>query len=481
MSNSMITPVLLAGGAGTRLWPVSRNSYPKQFSQLLGEQSLFQASAKRLATSKKVSFGKPITMTNEDFRFIVVEQLQQIGVDPGPILIEPLRKNTGPAILAAALYAIDSDPEAILLVAPSDHVIPDIDGFHEVVDIGLEEVKKGKIVTFGIEPSKPETGYGYLECSEKPKGKAVSLTRFVEKPNLETAQKMITAGKFLWNAGIFLFKAEVIVEAFEKYCKNLIQSVKASINNGKTDLGFFRLDIDAWKSCENISIDYSIMEKAKNLSVVPFSKGWSDLGGWDAIWEESGPDTKGMVLSKNATAIDCQNSLLRSEGDELQIVGLGLDNIIAVAMHDAVLVADKSRTQDVKKVVTKLQEKKLPQADIFPKDHRPWGWFETLVIQDRFQVKRICVNPDGMLSLQSHFHRSEYWVVVEGTAKVTLDNKTLLVAEGQSVHIPLGARHRLENPGSLPMVLIEVQIGPYLGEDDIVRYEDKYSRETDKK
>lgn len=475
-----IIPVLLAGGSGTRLWPLSRKSYPKQFSALMGEESLFQASAKRLSgTTKAVSFQAPMVLTNSDFRFIVTEQLAEAGIDAGAILIEPEGRNTAPAILAAAKYIARTDPNAVMLVAPSDHVIPDAAAFVDAVEQGLTAVQNGKLVTFGIKPDRPETGYGYLELSGKPNGNgaAISLERFVEKPDLATAEQMLAAGNFLWNAGIFLFSVKEIIAAFEKHAPNLVVPVTDAVSNAKTDLGFLRLAPDAWARAEDISIDYAVMERASNLAVVPFVGAWSDLGGWDAVWRESGPDASGVSMSGETTAIECTDTLLRSESENQEIVGIGLNNIMAIAMPDAVLVADMSRAQDVKLAVKALKDKGAAQATSFPKDHRPWGWFESLVVGDRFQVKRILVHPGAALSLQSHVHRSEHWIVVEGTAKVTVDDEVKLVTENQSVYIPLGAVHRMENPGKVPMVLIEVQTGAYVGEDDIIRYEDVYARD----
>ena len=473
----MITPVLLCGGSGTRLWPLSRKSYPKQFVPLIGEETLFQASAKRLSGE---GYGKPVVVTNADFRFIVPEQLLEVGIDPGAILIEPDRRNTAPAVLAAALYLAEQDPDALMLVAPSDHVVPDAAAFRAVVKIGEAAAKDGKLVTFGIEPTHPETGYGYLELSDclgEDKARVVRLERFVEKPDLPDAEKMVASGKFLWNAGIFLFSAKAIIEAFSQYAPNLMQPIEQSVRGAAPDLGFLRLDPESWARAEDISIDYAVMERADNLAVVPFSAGWSDLGDWGAVWKESEQDDKGVALSGNATAIDCSNSLLRSEADGLEIVGVGLNNVLAVAMPDAVLIADASRTQDIRKAVDALKAKKVRQAEAFPLDHRPWGWFESLVVGGRFQVKRIVVKPGAALSLQSHHHRAEHWIVVEGTAKVTIGQEIKLLTENQSVYIPLGEMHRLENPGKVNMVLIEVQTGSYLGEDDIVRYEDIYSRD----
>tara|TARA_B100001093_G_scaffold464124_1_gene480750 strand:+ start:4529 stop:5962 length:1434 start_codon:yes stop_codon:yes gene_type:complete len=473
-----IYPVLLAGGSGTRLWPLSRKSYPKQFSKLIGEQTLFQSSALRLISSDTVEFASHITLTNSDFRFIIGEQLQEIGIDPGPILIEPKSKNTAAAILVASIFAHSKDTTAVLLVAPSDHVIPDTAAFHEAIKVGLSHVQNQKMVTFGIEPTHPETGYGYLELSTDSldDNGASDLKTFLEKPNLHDANQMLTAGHYLWNSGIFLFRAEDMVDAFKTYAPETLDLVLQAVHGASSDLGFLRLAEEPWSKLEDISIDYAIMEKAQNLVAVRYASQWSDLGGWDAVWSESKPDRSGNVTSETAHAIECSNSLMRSESSSQQVVGIGLNDIMVIAMPDAVLVAPKGRAQDVKKAVELLKSNDIAQAEIFPKDHRPWGWFESLALGDRFQVKRICVKPGAALSLQSHKQRSEHWIVVEGTAKVTIDNEIKLVTEGQSVYVPLGAMHRIENANETLMVLIEVQIGSYLGEDDIVRYEDQYLR-----
>ena len=476
MSLPLITPVILCGGSGTRLWPLSRKSFPKQFARISDETSLFQSCAAR--TSGK-GFAAPLVLTNSDFRFVVSEQLLAEGIDPGPILIEPEGRNTAPAILAAALYLQARDPRAVMLVAPSDHVVPDVAGFQEAVNEGLREALEGhRLVTFGITPDRAETGYGYLELKDQPNGSgaAMPLARFVEKPDAKTAAEMLAGGNYLWNAGIFLFAVADIIAAFEAHAPSLVGPVRASVEQAETDLGFLRLDQNAWSEVEDISIDYAVMEKASDLSVVPFSGGWSDLGSWEAVMREAEPDGNGVVSVGAVTAIDCHDTLLRSENDGLELVGIGLEDLLVVAMPDAVLVANTSRAQDVKLAVEALKKRGAKQAEAFAKDHRPWGHFETVALSDRFQVKRIVVKSGAALSLQSHMHRSEHWIVVEGTARVTIDDDITLVSENESVYIPLGAKHRLENPGKLPMTLIEVQTGAYLGEDDIIRYEDLYKR-----
>lgn len=470
-----IKPAVLCGGTGTRLWPLSRKSFPKQFSDIVGGESLFQACARRL---KDAGMDAPLVLTNSDFRFIVTEQLMSVGIDPGAVLIEPAPRNTAPAVLAAALYAMQEDADALVLVVPSDHVIADAEAFGAAVEAGRVAAEAGQIVTFGITPGYPETGYGYLELENKPDGSGdpIDLRRFVEKPDLATAEDMVKSGTFLWNAGIFLFSAKVILAAYEAHAPEMLALVKAAIEDAEADLGFLRLAAEPWEKCEDLSVDYAVMEKAGNLSVVPYSSHWSDLGSWKAVLDESDQDENGVALCGPATAIDCKDVLLRSESDGLELVGIGLENIMVVAMPDAVLVADKDRAQDVGRVVKELKAKGVSQAEEFARDHRPWGYFETLALADRFQVKRIVVKPGGRLSLQSHVHRAEHWIVVEGTAQVTIGENVKLVAENQSVYVPLGEKHRLENPGKVPVTMIEVQTGSYLGEDDIVRYEDVYSR-----
>ncbi|WP_170333826.1 mannose-1-phosphate guanylyltransferase/mannose-6-phosphate isomerase [Ruegeria arenilitoris] len=474
-----VCPVILCGGSGTRLWPLSRKSYPKQFVPLLGETSLLQDCAERMRGPTTAPYAKPLMLTNEAFRFVVPEQLSAIGIDPGPILIEPEGRNTAPAVLAAALYLSDQDPDAVMLVAPSDHVVPDKAAFHAAVAEGLITIEeRGDLITFGITPDRPETGYGYLKLGSVPdtSGSAVPLDRFVEKPDLDSAKAMLADGSYMWNSGIFLFAVRDIIAAFKEHASALVAPVRQAVDQAQTDLGFLRLDATSWEQVEGISIDYAVMEKADNLSVVPYAAGWSDVGSWSAVQELSYPDVDGVAQTGDVTTIDCQNVLVRSESPAQTVVAMGVENLITVAMPDAVLVASMDRAQDVKRAVTALKAKGAKQAESLPVDHRPWGWFESLVIDDRFQVKRIHVHPGAALSLQSHHHRSEHWIVVKGTAKVTIDAEDQLVSENQSVYIPLGAKHRLENPGKVPMVLIEVQTGAYLGEDDIIRYEDFYAR-----
>ncbi|MBF9059818.1 mannose-1-phosphate guanylyltransferase/mannose-6-phosphate isomerase [Rhodobacterales bacterium HKCCSP123] len=472
-----ITPVLLAGGAGTRLWPLSRKSYPKQFTKLVGEESLFQASARRLSGE---GFGAPVVVTGDPFRFIVTEQLAAAELVPNAVLIEPSARNTAPAVAVAALLLASREPDSLLLIAPSDHVIPEANEFHAAIAAAAPRAVAGDIVTFGITPTRPETGYGYLELAQGADTQGDGpqpLARFVEKPNAERAADMIKDGRYLWNAGIFLASAKTLIAAYETHAPEVLAQSRTALEAAKTDLGFTRLDPAAWDLLEDVSIDYAIMEKAANLAVMPYGGAWSDLGGWEAVWQASDPDADGTAAGPGALAIECRDTLLRSEAEGQRIVGIGLEDIVAIAMPDAVLVTRKSQSQRAKEAVAALRSSGAPQADTFPVDHRPWGYFESLARGPRFQVKRIVVKPGAALSLQSHHHRAEHWIVVEGTARVTIGEEEQIVAENQSVYVPLGAVHRLENPGKVDVVLIEVQTGTYLGEDDIVRYADVYARE----
>lgn len=469
----MITPILLCGGSGTRLWPLSRKSFPKQFADILGEESLFQASARRF-TGK--GFADPLVITGNEFRFIVTEQLEQCGIAPVGIMIEPEGRNTAPAAIAAALQVAASDPEGLMLLVPSDHAVAEPLQFRAAVELGRAAAEAGQIVTFGIAPSRAETGYGWLEAGAMTHPGVHRLERFIEKPDAARAAALLADPRYLWNAGVFLAKASTMIEAFRAHAPAILADVEAALAAATRDLGFTRIDPVAWARVAEDSIDYAVMEKARNVSVVRFEGHWSDLGSWESVWQETAKDTEGNARSDNTTAFDCENTLLRSESPEIELVGIGLKNIVAVAMRDAVMVADMSEAQNVKKAVSTLKARGAKQAVQFPVDHRPWGWFETLILADRFQVKRIHVHPGAALSLQSHVHRSEHWIVVAGTARVTVDDDVRLLTENQSVYIPLGAVHRMENPGKVPMVLIEVQTGSYLGEDDIIRYEDIYAR-----
>lgn len=469
----MIYPVILCGGSGTRLWPASRKAYPKQFAPLLGRDSLYQATLKRFAGP---DFAAPLIMTAEDFRFMATDQAADIGLGDARVVIEPAARDTAPAVLCAALLLAADDADAVMMVASSDHVIEDVPAFLAAIALGRPAAEAGAMVTFGITPARPETGYGYLELAKAPDGTLVDVTSFREKPDAATARAFLEAGTYLWNAGMFLLRASEVIAAFETHAPGLLAPCRAAIADGKTDLGFFRLEAGAYGGCQAISFDFAVMEKAASVAAVPLDCGWSDLGAWDALWQVRPRDADGVATHGPVTAIDCRDSYLHSDDDAMQLVGLGLDGMVAVAMRDAVLVAPKDRAQDVKAVVATLRAAEVAQADDYPRFHRPWGWYETLCLDSRFQVKRIMVKPGGVLSLQSHHHRSEHWIVVAGTAEVTVNDDVKLVTENEGVYIPLGAVHRMANPGKLPMYLIEVQTGAYLGEDDIVRYEDIYDR-----
>lgn len=467
----IVHPVVLCGGAGTRLWPSSRKAYPKQFANIFGEYSLYQDTLQRLSLKNMAA---PTVMTSEDYRFLAVEQAEQLGLSDARVVVEPLARDTGPAILAAAILLEDS-PEAIMLVTPSDHAITKPEEFHAALIEGMSAASDGAIVTFGVVPDRPETGYGYLKLAERSTGKS-AVIEFTEKPDAQTALEMLGSGNYLWNSGIFMGRVCDFLTAYEIHAPEMIMPVRAAVANASFDLSFTRLAHEGFAEARAVSIDYAIMELADNVVSVPLDCGWSDLGAWDAVWNATKKDPKGNVTAGDVKLIGCEGSYLRSEDSNILMVGLGLKDTVAVALRDAILVADKSRSQDLKLVVETLRTDGKGQADEYPRVHRPWGWYETLCFDTRFQVKRIMVRPGGVLSLQSHRHRSEHWIVVAGTAEVTIGDNVKLVTENEGVYIPLGERHRLANPGKVSVYLIEVQTGAYLGEDDIVRYDDIYHR-----
>ncbi|WP_350332877.1 mannose-1-phosphate guanylyltransferase/mannose-6-phosphate isomerase [Coralliovum pocilloporae] len=467
----MLYPVILCGGSGERLWPLSRRDFPKQFTRLTGPLSLFQETVNRLPEG---DFTAPIIVTGEAYRFVVRDQMDEIGRSARAILLEPDARNTAPATLAAALYLKAHDPYGIMLIQPSDHMISDDIAYRAVLTAAEVQADAGRIVTLGIQPTRPETGYGYLRIDPtRRKDDVLEVDGFVEKPGLDDVERMLANGDYLWNSGIFIASVRTILKAFQASAPDLVQPVSEALDGATIDLDFLRLQKTPWMRVPAISIDHAIMEKRSDLVTIPLEQGWTDLGDWDAVAREvpSQPDSSDQV-----TAIDCETSLLRSETDKLELVGIGLTDTIVIAMPDAVLVADQSRSQDVRNAVEILKQKGAPQAKSHQRSHRPWGWFDILATGNGFQVKRLMVAPGAALSLQSHAHRSEHWVIVGGVARVTLDEKTRDFAANQSIYVPARSIHRLENPGPVPLILIEVQTGSYFGEDDIIRYDDAYAR-----
>jgi mannose-1-phosphate guanylyltransferase/mannose-6-phosphate isomerase len=463
-----ILPVILSGGSGTRLWPLSREAYPKQFLALAGEQTMLQATWQRVAP---IAGRPPLVVANEEHRFVAAEQLQQQGVQPQAILLEPVGRNTAPAIAVAALEATLDGGDPVLLVLPSDHVIADEAAFRAAVLSALPAAEDGKLVTFGIVPTGPETGYGYIKASS---GDAVrAVDRFVEKPDTETAQQYVQSGQYFWNSGMFLFKASRYLAELETFQPEMLAASRNAWQLARRDTDFTRLDKDAFAAVPADSIDYAVMEKTADAVVVPLDAGWNDVGSWTALRDVSPQDADGNAHHGDVIAIDCRNTY--AYGERL-IALVGLDDVIVVETDDAVMVGRSDRMQEIKQVVARLKADARPEATWHRKVYRPWGAYDSIDNGERFQVKRITVKPGGTLSLQMHHHRAEHWVVVSGTAEVTRGDEVILLGENQSTYIPLGVTHRLRNPGKLPLELIEVQSGSYLGEDDIVRFEDTYGR-----
>lgn len=478
----MIVPVILSGGSGTRLWPLSRSAYPKQFIPLMNDDSLFQATVERL--SDVPGCGDPLVVCNEEHRFMVAEQLRQLEKCPASIMLEPVGRNTAPAIACAALYALDQDQDAVVLVAPSDHVIQNRSSFQKAILAGIDAAKDGNMVTFGIVPNKPETGYGYIRkghndgAHESSKENVVfPVMEFVEKPDLETAKSYLESGDYYWNSGMFVFRADVYLAELKQFSPEIMKAASQAYGARALDMDFLRLGKEAFSACPSESIDYAVMEKTHKSVVVPMDAGWSDVGSWSALSDIAASDGEdGNVLQGDILVKDVSNSYLRSENR--MIAGVGLDNLIVVETADAVLVADKSQVQNVKEIVDQLKSAGRCEHINHLKVYRPWGSYKTVDECNRYKVKRIVVNPGSILSLQHHHHRAEHWVVVKGTALVTRGDTEVVLTEDQSIYIPLGTKHRLENPGKIPLEIIEVQTGSYLGEDDIVRFSDEYGRES---
>ncbi len=463
-----LLPVILSGGSGTRLWPLSREAYPKQFLALAGELTMLQATWQRIAP---IAGRAPLVVANEEHRFVAADQLQQLGVQPLAILLEPIGRNTAPAIAVAALEATRDGEDAVLLVLPSDHVIADEAAFRAAVLRALPAAREGKLVTFGIVPTGPETGYGYIKAAGT--GDVRAVDRFVEKPDAETAAQYVQSGQYFWNSGMFLFKASRYLAELEKFNPAMLAASRSAWQQARRDADFTRLDRDAFAAVPSDSIDYAVMEKTAEAVVVPLDAGWNDVGSWTALRDVSAQDSDGNAHHGDVIAIDCRNTY--AYGERL-IALVGLDDVIVVETDDAVMVGRSDRMQEIKQVVAQLKADARPEATWHRKVYRPWGAYDSIDHGERFQVKRITVKPGATLSLQMHHHRAEHWVVVSGTAEVTRGEEVLLLTENQSTYIPLGVTHRLKNPGKLPLELIEVQSGSYLGEDDIVRFEDTYGR-----
>ena len=479
-----ILPVILSGGSGTRLWPLSRESHPKQLISLVDEMTLLQGTVKRLEDFEGPIpvDSSPIVVCNEEYRFLTAEQLRQIGVPAGHILLEPVGRNTAPALTIAALAAAQDEQDAVLLVMPADHVVTNLGCFHKALCEAVRLAMDGQVVTFGIVPAWAETGYGYIRAADSVgDDTARMVAAFVEKPDVETARQYVDSGDYFWNSGIFVVKASVWNAAISRYRPDIFQACELAVANGRDDGDFFRVDKQAFLECPSESIDYAVMEKIPGdaasglkLAMVPLDAGWSDVGAWDALWQVCDKDGSGNVVRGDVLLHDTSGSMVLSQGRLVACVGVA--DVVVVETADAVMVANKNNPQDVKKMVESLRANKRSEAIAHRKVYRPWGLYDSIDQGDRFQVKRIVVNPGSSLSLQLHHHRAEHWVVVKGTARVTRGDQTFLISENESTYIPIGVTHRLENPGKFPLEIIEVQSGSYLGEDDIVRFDDTYGR-----
>jgi len=470
----MIYPVVLSGGSGTRLWPMSRRLYPKQLLTLSGRDSLLQQAILRVPNDER--FAAPFLVANEEHRFIIAEQLREIGVVPRALLLEPVSRNTAPAVCVAALTLNETDPNALMLVMASDHVIKDVAAFLLAVDCAAEAAHAGALVCLGVLPDRPETGYGYIHRGTALDGidNAFAVAEFVEKPDADRAKEYLASGEHFWNSSIFMLPARLYIDELERLRPDMVAACRRALTEGRRESDFIRLDKDAFAACDGDSIDYAVMEKTRRAAVVPVAMGWSDIGSWDALWDMSGKDRDGNSIEGNVVAEDTRNCYLRSEAG--LVAAIGIEDLVVVGTADAVMVAPRKRTQEVKTLVARLVKERRDEADALPTVHRPWGTFTSLHNGHRVQVKHIVVKPGGKLSLQMHHHRAEHWVVVQGTAKIRRGDEEMMLSEDQSTYIPIGTAHRLENPGKIPLHLIEVQSGSYLGEDDIVRLEDSYGR-----
>ena len=467
----MLTPVLLSGGVGSRLWPVSREAHPKQFQPLAGELSMLQETLRRTSDLEESA---PLVVCNEEHRFMVAEQLRQGELAASALILEPVGRNTAPAVALAALQALEQDSEALLLVLPADHVMQDVAAFVAAVGKAIPLARQGRLMTFGVVPSGPETGYGYIKCGATIDADLYDLERFVEKPDVDTAQAYVESGNYLWNSGMFLMRAASYLEELALHNPQMMAACKQAMAGAEVDMDFVRPDAEAFHNCPSDSIDYAVMEKTDKGAVVSLDCGWSDVGAWSALWDVATRDEQGNATKGDVILDNCRDSYFRSESR--LVAATGVDNLVVVETADAILVANRDRVQDVKNIVNQLKAEKRPEIYLHRCVYRPWGSYESLVVSDRFQVKRITVNPGQRLSLQMHHHRAEHWIVVHGTAEVTCEDKVFMLGEDESTYIPLGHKHRLANPGRIPLELIEVQSGTYLGEDDIVRFEDQYGR-----